>query len=166
MSDIVVYQFSRDRVEVSDFSHFVGLYDLNILPNGEPLAAMMNTLVFLFDGYNDDIDELCAIPEIRRFCVSFHNAWPFWLYFCNLESDSLHMMMLCCLKTLSVMKVQGASKCLVEHNSVEMIRFVAADFPSMNEMCERAGMNELAIYERTKAVFEYFNFPFDAPPPS
>jgi len=32
----------------------------------------------------------------------------------------------------------------------------------MNEMCERAGMTEQQIFERTRAVFEYFNLPFDA----
>jgi len=32
-------------------------------------------------------------------------------------------------------------------------------------MCERAGMFEARIYDRTKAVFEYFGLPFDTPPP-
>lgn len=36
-------------------------------------------------------------------------------------------------------------------------RWLCAD----NEMCERAGMSERQIYERTKAVFGYFNLPFD-----
>jgi hypothetical protein len=35
----------------------------------------------------------------------------------------------------------------------------------MNELCERAGMSESQISERTKAAFGYFNLPFDAPPP-
>ena len=30
----------------------VGLYDIDGLPEGKPLAAMMNTLEFIFDGYN------------------------------------------------------------------------------------------------------------------
>ena len=34
----------------------------------------------------------------------------------------------------------------------------------MNEMCERAGMSERQIYDRTKAVIEYFNLPFYAGP--
>ena len=34
-----------------------------------------------------------------------------------------------------------------------------------NEMCERAGMSERQIFDRTKAVFEYFNLPFDAESP-
>jgi hypothetical protein len=28
-------------------------------------------------------------------------------------------------------------------------------------MCERAGMSEHQIFERTKVVFGYFNLPFD-----
>jgi hypothetical protein len=35
----------------------------------------------------------------------------------------------------------------------------------MNVMCERGGMFERLIYERTKAIFTYFNLPFDAPAP-
>jgi hypothetical protein len=32
-------------------------------------------------------------------------------------------------------------------------------------MCERAGMTDRQIYYRSKAVFEYFGFPYNAPPP-
>jgi hypothetical protein len=35
----------------------------------------------------------------------------------------------------------------------------------MNVICEQAGLSERAIYDRTKAVMEYFGIPFDAPPP-
>jgi hypothetical protein len=79
MNDIAVYQFSSDRVQVSDVSHFLGLYDISCLPEGKPLAAMMNTLEFIFDGYNHHPDEVYAIPEIRSFCQSFNRAWPCWL---------------------------------------------------------------------------------------
>jgi hypothetical protein len=32
-------------------------------------------------------------------------------------------------------------------------------------MFERAGESEIAIYRRTKAVMEYYRFPFDVPLP-
>jgi len=35
----------------------------------------------------------------------------------------------------------------------------------MNVMCERSGMFEDRIYDRTKSVFGYFDLPFDAAPP-
>ena len=44
--------------------------------------------------------------------------------------------------------------------------FLRKDFGPMNVICERAGMFERLIYDRTKRVFEYFELPFDAKPPS
>lgn len=53
-----------------------------------------------------------------------------------------------------------------ELDSLELLRWVAADFDPMNALCERAGLSDRAIYDRLKAVFEYFGFPYDAPPPA
>ena len=36
----------------------------------------------------------------------------------------------------------------------------------MNEMCEKAGMSERQVFDRTKAVFEYFNLAFDGDAPA
>ena len=55
--------------------------------------------------------------------------------------------------------------CGVELDPLELLRWVAANFDPMNALCERAGLSERAIYDRSKAVFEYFGFPYDAPPP-
>lgn len=43
---------------------------------------------------------------------------------------------------------------------MELLRFIP-----MNEMFERAGASEVAIFQRTKAVMEYYKMPFDVPPP-
>ena len=48
---------------------------------------------------------------------------------------------------------------------LDLIRFIKRDFMPMNLMCERAEISERGIFDRTKAVFEYFNLPFDAEPP-
>jgi hypothetical protein len=48
---------------------------------------------------------------------------------------------------------------------LEILRFISGGFVPMNEMCEKAGMSERQIFDWTKAVFEYFNLPFDVPPP-
>jgi hypothetical protein len=46
-----------------------------------------------------------------------------------------------------------------------LLRFIAADFAPMNRIFQQTGLSERAIYDRTKAVMEYFGFPFNAPPP-
>ena len=163
--DLVVYQFSRSKVERGDFSHFLSVYGREKLPAGRKLREMMNTLTFVIEGFDDDPREVHSIPEVRRFYEAFREAWPYWLYFCNLDSEELQMMVLCCLPSIAALKVDQQATVAVELDRVELLRFLRANFEPMNAMCERGGMFERLVYERTKAVFEYFKLPFDAPAP-
>jgi hypothetical protein len=164
-NDFVVYQFSRSKVERADFSHFLSLYGPAKLPRGRPLREMVNTLTFMIEGFDDDPREVHSIPAIRCFYAAFHKAWPYWLYFCNLDSEELKMMVLCCLPSISAVKVDQQPEVSVEYHKMELLQFISADFGPMNVMCERSGMFEDRIYDRTKSVFGYFDLPFDAAPP-
>jgi hypothetical protein len=62
---------------------------------------------------------------------------------------------------MDALKVQGKPQVQVQISPWEVVRFISGGFVPMNEMCERAGMSERQIFERTKAVFGYFNLPFD-----
>jgi hypothetical protein len=75
------------------------------------------------------------------------------------------MMVMCCLESLDALKVKGQSQVKVSISPLEVVRFISGGFVPMNEMFERAGMSERQIYNRTKAVFEYFNLPFDVGTP-
>jgi hypothetical protein len=164
-SDFVIYNFTRSMAEQGDFSHFLSLYGPSRLPSGNRLRDMMNGMVFGITGYDDDSRELHSIPEVRRFYKGFHAAWPYWLYFCNLETAELKMMVFCCLTSMEALKVDGRPNVAVEYGPVELLRFVGNDFDPMNVMCERAEMSERMIFDRSKAVFEYFDMPFDAESP-
>ena len=74
-------------------------------------------------------------------------------------------MVMCCLDSLDALKAKGRPQVQVQISPLEVVHFISGSFVPMSEMCERAGMSELQIYQRTKAVFEYFNLPFDAPEP-
>lgn len=63
------------------------------------------------------------------------------------------------------MQVDGREKVTVACNPLQILGFLKHDFLPMNLMCEQAGMSERGIYDRTKAVFDYFALPFDAAPP-
>jgi hypothetical protein len=80
--------------------------------------------------------------------------------------DNLSAMTFCCLPSLNVMKVEGQTQVLVRCDPLELLKFLKRDFLPMNLMCERAGMFEDRIFDRTKALFEYFGLPFDAEPPA
>ena len=164
--DIIFYQFSRSKVQRCDFSHFLGLYAPDKLPTGSRLREMMGPLMFVIEGYDDDSREIHSIPEIRRFYTAFHEAWPYWLYFCNLETEALRMMVLCCLPSLAAIKVDGRPNVAVNYDRLELLHFIGNDFGPMNAMCDRAEMFKRLIYDQSKAVFGYFDLPFDAEPPS
>lgn len=161
---LVIYQFSRAKIERCDFSHFLSVYAPEKLPSGRLLREMMNTLTFTVEGYDDDPREVHSIPEIRQFYSEFHKAWPYWLYFCRLGSEEFNMMVLSCLPSIAAVKVDQAPNVVVEFDRIELLEFLRADFGPMNAICERGGMFEQLIYERTKAIFEYFKLPFDADP--
>ena len=162
---VIVYQFSRDKVERGDFTAFLDRFGPDRLPAGSDLARLLGGVVFTVDGYDDDSREVYAIPEVRQFYTAFHQAWPYWLYFCDLHQDRLKTMIMCCLPSLKAVAHNGRQNVGVELDPLELLRFVARDFAPMNLMCEHAGLSERAIYDRTKEVMEYFDFPFDVPPP-
>jgi len=163
--NLIFYQFSRSKVERCDFSHFLSLYAPDKLPTGRRLGEMMNCFVFCIEGWDDDPREVHSIPEIRSFYVAFHEAWPYWLYFCNLETEALRMMVLSCLPSIVAVKVDGRPNVAVEYAPLELVHFIGNDFGPMNAMCDQAEMFERLIYDRSKAVFGYFALPFDAEPP-
>ena len=74
------------------------------------------------------------------------------------------MMVMCCLDSLDALKVKGREQVKVTISPLDVVQFISGGFVPMNEMCERAGMSQRQIFERTKVVFEYFNLPFDASP--
>lgn len=164
--DLIFYQFSRPKVERCDFEHFLNFYGPDKLPTGTQLRGMMNIMAFGIEGYDHDSREVHSIPEVRRFYKAFHEAWPYWLFFCNLDTDALRMMVMCCLSSLTALKVDGRPNVAVDYSPLELVRFVGKDFGPMNVMCDRAQLPERTIFNRTKAVFEYFNLPFNAKPPS
>jgi hypothetical protein len=162
-NDLIFYQFSRSKVERADFSHFLGLYAPEKLPTGRRLRDMMNQFVFCVEGWDNDDREIHGIPEVRRFYSAFHQAWPYWLYFCNLDVDTLRAMTMCCMDSLTAIKVDASPQVQVQCEPTELLHFLSRDFVYMNEMCDRAQMFEHLVAERSKAVFQYFDLPYDAP---
>ena len=163
--DLIVVMFSKEQVRQRKLAHFLKNFGPAALPSGPALAAMMDTFQFLVDGWNDDPSELYAIPEIRRFYQHFHEVWPYWFFFCDLETETLQMMTLCLLPTLTGIKRLGEPKAGVQYDQLDLLRFIEKNFIPLNTLMERAGMSEMDIYHRTRDVFHYFKLPFDAPPP-
>src|SRR5579862_1759793 len=130
--DLIVYQFSREKVEREDFSHFLSLYSSHNLSQGPALKQLLGRMVFCIEGYDVDPREIYLIEEVRRFYSSFHQAWPYWLFVCDLHQDALKTTVLCCLNTFTAFKVDGRTSCAVEYDARELVHFIAHDLPLMN----------------------------------
>lgn len=163
--DTLFCQFTRARVERGDLSHFLSIAAPDKLPTGGRLHEMIGRLTFIIQGYEPDPREAHGIPEIRRFYTRFFEAWPYWFYFCNLDTEALCMMVLCCLPSVRTLKVDGRSKVSVGYSKLGLLRFMANGIEPMYAMYNRAEMSARQDYDLTKAVFEYFEVPFDAEPP-
>ena len=67
--------------------------------------------------------------------------------------------------SITALKADDRPQVQVEFEPTELLQFLARDLEHMNGMCERGGMFERLIYDLSKAVFQYFGLPYDAPRP-
>ena len=74
-------------------------------------------------------------------------------------------MTLCLMPNLASFKRLGEPRAKVEYDPADLLPVIHRDLVQLNAMMERAGMSELAIYERTRKVFRHFHLPFHAEPP-
>ena len=151
--DAIIVIFSKEQVRRLKLAHFLKQLGPAALPTGPELATMMGKFQFLVDGWNDDPQELYAIPEVRKFYQHFHKVWPYWFYFCDLGTETLTMMTLCLMPNLASFKRLGEPLAKVEYDPADLLPLISRDLGPLNAMMERAGMTELAIYERTRHVF-------------
>ncbi len=82
-----------------------------------------------------------------------------------METEEFYMMVLCCLPSIAAVKIDHQPGVAVNLDKMELLDFLRTGFDPMNSLCERAGMFEDRIHARTKAIFEYFRLPFEAPGP-
>jgi hypothetical protein len=151
-SQVIVFEFSHREVLQRDYGRFLARFGFHALPEGQELRSLRGAMV------------LC-VPEVREFFFRFHQEWPFALYFCALQHDSLRLMTLCRLASVASVKTDGSDRVRVNYDVTELLRLCPVDLFAMNLVCERAGLSELEIFERTRDVFAYWCLPFHASPP-
>lgn len=157
--------FPREEVEAGNLAPMLRRFAPEKLPRGKELASMMGTFHFAVHGYDDDPHEIYAIEAVRRFYQKLLSEWPYAFFFCDLRSESLMMMTMCCLRNLAGRKRVGEPLAQVEIDPRELLQFIMAGWVPMNEMCERACLSERTIYNRSKDIMNYYQLPFDAPAP-
>ena len=158
--DITFYQFSRAKIEVGDFSHFLSLYSPERLGSGRSLKQLMGSLELVVEGYDDDPRELYEIPEVRWFFSSLHRAWPHALYFSFLGAPEmpgagLRTLALSCVP-VSILRNDRTGLSGVSFGP-ELVQWVSASFLPMNRLFVRAGLSNKANIARSSEILEYFD---------
>ncbi len=157
MFDLIVYQFSREKVECFDCSHFLGLYGVEHLPRGRRLRELMGRLSFAVEGYDDDPRELHSIPEVRAFYQRFKEQWPYWAFFCELTTEATRMMALCCMPSLAAARHESSAHVAVTVAPEDVEAFVSRGIAAMQPICERAEMFPDRVVAREIEVRRYFH---------
>ena len=71
-----------------------------------------------------------------------------------------------CLNNIVAIQTDAAPERVhTRFNTEEFAGFLARNLGTMNVICERARMFDRFIYDRSKAVFEYFGLPYEAERP-
>jgi hypothetical protein len=160
---LILYSFSRSQVERCDFRAFIDHYAPDRLPSGRRLREMMNTLILSVAGYDHDPREVYAIPEIRRFFQEFHKAWPYWLFFCNFDSNQVNAVFLCLLNSISAVKIDQKQDVEIKIIRGELLNILIADSDPLKAMFDRSKMFDRGIYDRTKKIYDHFDLPLNVP---
>lgn len=129
---------------------------LRLREKGDTLPIGTDRFVFCVEGWGLDPREIHCIPEVRRFYRAFHAAWPYWLYFCTLETDTLRAMVACCLPEVTAIQREGQSAVQVSCDPLAVVNFLREGFGPMNVMAERGELREQDLEARTLALFAYF----------
>lgn len=80
LGDFIVIQFSRKEVKKGLIGDALDRLRL-ISDDREKFCRFENSVVFIFEGYDQDPREVQEIPEVVHFFRTLTDQWPYWLHF-------------------------------------------------------------------------------------
>ena len=141
---------SRDEVERNDTSG--PLSTLRWLISTPEIARDFRTRVDInFDGYNDRLEELFEIPEVRNYVHTLDREFPFWLYFLSRDLLGLQCLTSCFLLPHLTDDARKAKHPEQLSNLVDN-RWG----PALNDLCSKIGLGKNDVCELLDSALEYF----------
>ena len=144
MKQLHIYTIRKDEIIAMDFTR------------SSKLRKLFDSLTLVVAGYDDHIEEIYMIPEVRKFFAELHRRWPWWTYFvCNMEA-SLAILYLCLVDHVESYKRAKAPMCAAAFNPVHLLELIEHDFGRMNDLMDRAGMSDQENEKRSKEILDLF----------
>jgi hypothetical protein len=107
-------------------------------------------LRLVFDGYDADSRELWTIPEVREFVRLLDEAFPYWLYVIDLDSDCLKVIAFCLCRVSS--PYPGATATHPE----DLAEFLERHFGAMNQLLEHWSVSNDENERISNEIVRYF----------
>lgn len=131
-----------------------------------PQPEYVDTFAVLIDGYNDNPDEIYAIPEIRAYWQKLDAHWPYIFFFGSVFAEMPQLVAWCCHNNISSYKRPGHMATFIDYDKPELALWINRHWPYMNALYHLTyndpAQREWAIYERTKQIFGAFNMELPA----
>ena len=156
---VVACEFSHDCVRRRDLGEFLKHFGPQGLPGGTGVRPLLNSVILALGGYDQDPRELFEIAEARAFLKHLHRRWPYWLYFCSLQTGGLMTMTLCVLENLRVVRDAAEGTVQAHFGRLDLQEFLCGQLPGFQRMCLRAGMTTQESLERLAQVLAYYRGP-------
>ncbi len=128
---------------------------------GDRSSAMSaeGAVTLVFHGYDDDPQELEAIPEVREWFAKLFAAWPYWSYFASRVDQTVPLVLTLLLPGENVVGEPGMVGWSFDPE--ELGPLLLEMFGHQNELIERLDIgedvNERASHDFIGAVRAFFN---------
>jgi len=144
-----VIVFNRDEVEKRDLSRLLESCGPSI--PGVKLRALQGQVRFTFHGYDEE-GELYEIPAVRDYCRKATEEWGCWLFYADLSSDCLRLLLSCWANSLVARKEEGSKGAVLHIDRDTVIDFLQAGVPVAAHLLDKAGRSQSQGVQRLKAA--------------
>lgn len=139
----------RSEVEAQDVS-CTAVNLSRVLIDRNAVERYRGGVDLVFYGYSNDPRELYEIPEIRNFCTTLDDAFPYWFYFLSTERESL-MVIACCLCSVTQLRPGVVSI------GSDLLEFMTRHYNALNWLFDNYSLDEKHNVEISGNVAKYFN---------
>ncbi len=148
-SSLLTYVISREEILNHDSESLLNWLQ-SFYENPKTAKRFMENVSLSFDGYNQNIQELFEIPEVRDFVHEIDKSFPYWLFFLTKDTSTLKCITLCfLLPYLKDNYNNGINKQKLE--DLLLKRWI----PAMNHIGMFAGLNEKQLEKLTDRSLKY-----------
>ena len=139
----------RSEVERLDVSRTAVILS-GVLADRNAVERYRGRVDLAFLGYSNDPRELRDIPEVRRFCSTLDDAFPYWFYFLSTEGVTLGVIA-CCLCSVTQLRPGVVSF------GPDLLDFMRRHYEALNWLFDNYSLGERLNVEISRNVADYFS---------